>query len=186
MFRDLCRMPIAEKETLIWEALSIFHNSFFIYIMWNAFSRVVIYSSVRIYMLQYWVTACNCPSNKANSNVLFRSKKLLLTLYCTSVHHCLLPKENKFLMSWHVMRSGSAFLVIEETLWREQVFLILSLMSSWHVVLNFVILSDVRLLTAYLSQQTKLSSAEEFLPLSAVDIPSGLLSGCKYDFPWNE
>ena len=84
------------------------------------------------------------------------------------------------------MRSGSAFLVIEETLWREQVFLILSLMSSWHVVLNFVILCDVRLLTAYLSQQTKLSSAEEFLPLSAVDIPSGLLSGCKYDFPWNE
>ena len=84
------------------------------------------------------------------------------------------------------MRSGSAFLVIKETLWREQVFLILSLMSSWHVVLNFVILSDVRLLTAYLSQQTKLSSAEEFLPLSAVDIPSGLLSGRKYDFPWNE
>ena len=84
------------------------------------------------------------------------------------------------------MRSGSAFLVIEETLWREQVFLILSLMSSWHVVLNFVILSDVNLLTAYLSQQTKLSSAEEFLPLSAVDIPSGLLSGRKYDFPWNE
>ena len=85
MFRDLCRMPIAEKETLIWEALSIFHNSFFIYIMWNAFSRVVIYSSERIYMLQYWVTACNCPSNKANSNVLFRSKKLILTLNCTSL-----------------------------------------------------------------------------------------------------
>ena len=59
-------------------------------------------------------------------------------------------------------------------------------MSSWHLVLNFVILSDVRLLTAYLSQQTKLSSAEEFLPLSTVDIPSGLLSGRKYDFPWNE
>ena len=129
--------------------------------MWNAFSCVMIYSSVRIYMLQYWVKACNCPSNKANSNVLFRSKKLILTWNCTSSSFA---KRKQFFDVLTCYEIWLSFLGD----WRDFVertslphFELDVLMSSWHLVLNFVILSDVRLLTAYLSQQTKLSSVDE-------------------------
>ena len=121
----------------------------------------MIYSSVRIYMLQYWVKACNCPSNKANSNVLFRSKKLILTWNCTSSSFAKRKQFFDVLTCYEIWLSflGGWKDFVERTSLPH--FELDVLMSSWHVVLNFVILSDVRLLTAYLSQQTKLSSADE-------------------------
>ena len=151
------------------------------------FSRVVIYSSVRIYMLQYWVTACNCPSNKANSNVLFRSKKLILTLNCTSSSFA---KRKQFFDVFTCYEIWLSFLgdwrdFVERTSlphFELDVFLACCVELChplWRPLVNSLSLTTNKTLFCRWTSQ-------EFLPLSAVDIPSGLLSGCKYDFPWNE